>query len=36
MVVTMEPGLYMIPMLRIEDDVLIGPDGPVNLTPEET
>lgn len=60
MVVTMEPGLYVIPMrleahrhrsevdwgrvdrladhggIRIEDDVLIGPDGPVNLTPEET
>jgi Xaa-Pro dipeptidase len=59
MVVTMEPGLYIIPMLleahrhrpevawqrlegladhggiRIEDNVLVTADGPVNLTPRE-
>ncbi|HET6439389.1 MAG TPA: aminopeptidase P N-terminal domain-containing protein [Anaeromyxobacter sp.] len=44
MVVTVEPGLYVPPDdevapvglrgvgMRIEDDVLVGPEGPVNLT----
>lgn len=45
MVLTVEPGLYVSRDLdcdarfkgigvRIEDDVLCGPDGPVNLTPD--
>ncbi len=44
MVLTVEPGLYIAPDnmkvpeayrgigVRIEDDILVGPDGPINLT----
>jgi Xaa-Pro dipeptidase len=35
MIFTVEPGIYdsAIGGIRLEDDILVGPDGPVNLSP---
>jgi Xaa-Pro dipeptidase len=35
MIFTVEPGIYHseIGGIRLEDDILVGPDGPVNLSP---
>ena len=35
MIFTVEPGIYNseIGGIRLEDDILVGPDGPVNLSP---
>ncbi len=35
MIFTVEPGIYHseIGGIRLEDDILVGPEGPVNLSP---
>ena len=35
MIFTVEPGIYDSERggIRLEDDILVGPDGPVNLSP---